>query len=382
MQDLRYTHPMALNEGNGTKQKLNRIKSGLLSRGMAMTRVAVGAGARVAGTAISTVFANDEEKAEKFKQLLIDNAQRLTSELGQLKGSLMKVGQILSSVGEQFLPPEALKVLKTLQSNSPPLEWREIEKVLINELGAEKLALLEIETEPAASASLGQVHRARRRSDGQLMALKVQYPGVDKAIDGDLKTLKTLLSFASMLPKGPNYDDLFKQVKTVLLQETAYVQEAQATRDFGRWLASDARYRVPEVFDEFSTRRVLATSWEDGLAVDSPEVAALSQERRNGLCEAFMDLYFRELFEFKAIQSDAHFGNYRVRLGADGASDQLVLFDFGAVGKFTDEFLNSYSEMTAGIFFGDADQVKRGGKLLGFVRDSDAPEMSDKFGGF
>jgi predicted unusual protein kinase regulating ubiquinone biosynthesis (AarF/ABC1/UbiB family) len=360
------------------KKPLTRIKSGAFSRGFALARVSMTAGARAAGHAMGTIFASEDERGERLKQLLLSQVDALTRELGHLKGSLMKVGQMLSVYGEHFLPPEANALLKSLQSQSPPLEWKAIERVLLAELGVEKLAGLDIEHEPLASASLGQVHRARRKSDGRELALKVQYPRVDQAIEGDLKALRTILSVAKLLPTGPRYDALFEEVREMLHQETDYRQELAATDEFRALLADDPRFVVPETFPELSTGRVLATSFEPGVPVDSPEVLALSQERRNALGRAAVELYFRELFLLGRMQTDPHFGNYRVRPD-DACGDRIVLLDFGAVKRFAPEFLRPYYTMTDGAIRGERAGIWRGAEGLGFLREDDQQDLRDAF---
>lgn len=362
-----------------TKKNLNRIKSGIFSRGVALARVSVTAGARAASHAVGNLFSNEAEKADRFRDLMVTQAGALARELGQLKGSLMKVGQMLSMYGEHFLPPEANELLKSLQNQSPPLRWKEIQKVIQKQLPPERLQELEIDPEPLASASLGQVHRARRKSDGRALAMKIQYPGVDRAIEGDLKALQSILSVAKLIPKGPRYDELFREVRMMLHQEVDYTKELETTREFKEKLATDSRFIVPEVFPEYSTRRILTTSLEEGVAVDGPEVQSLSQERRNALALAAMQLYFREVFEWGAVQTDPHFGNYRIRLGEGGAADQMVLLDFGAVRKPPKAFLNPYYELIRGAHQRDLDRLIRGAEGLGFIRPEDSEEQKRVF---
>jgi predicted unusual protein kinase regulating ubiquinone biosynthesis (AarF/ABC1/UbiB family) len=361
------------------RAKLNKLKESAFSRGLALAKVSVSAGARAAGHAMGSLFASEEDKPERLKALLMSQVQLLSRELGELKGSLMKVGQMLSMYGEHFLPPEVNRVLKSLQSESPPLAWPQIEKSLKRQLEPEQLAALEIDPEPLASASLGQVHRATVRADGRRLALKVQYPGVDQAIEGDLKALRSLLSLSKLIPKGPAFDELFREVRQMLHQEVDYGRELELTREFASALAGDARYIVPAVVPEFSTRRVLATSFEEGIPVDSPEVLALPLERRNRLAQAVLDLYFKELFELGMMQTDPHFGNYRARLGREGGEDRLVLLDFGAVRKFPRSFLEPYHRMVAGAFRGDREEIWAGAWALGFIQEGDSPELLGHF---
>lgn len=359
--------------------KLTKIKEGAFSRGFALARVSMSAGAKAASHAVGTLFTAEEDKPEKLKALVLSQIDLLTRELGELKGSVMKVGQMLSMYGEHFLPPEANALLKSLQSQSPPLEWSAIEKVLKRQLTPEQLAMVEIEHEPLASASMGQVHLARRKSDGRLLAMKIQYPGVDQAIEGDLKALRSMLSMAKLLPRGPNYDELFKEVRTMLRQEVDYARELALTDEFRKALSDDPRYIVPETVPELSTKRVMTTTFEEGIPVDSAEVLGLSQERRNALGATALELYFRELFKLKMMQTDPHFGNYRVRLGKDGAPDRLVLFDFGAVRKFPQAFLKPYYQMVGGAYRGDREELWAGARELGFILEGDPQALLDHF---
>jgi predicted unusual protein kinase regulating ubiquinone biosynthesis (AarF/ABC1/UbiB family) len=359
--------------------QLTKLKESAFSRGMALAKVSVSAGARAAGHAMGNLFANEASKPDRFRAMLMSQVELLTRELGQLKGSLMKVGQMLSMYGEHFLPPEVNALLKSLQNQSPPLAWPQIEKALKRQFTAEQLAALEIDTVPIASASLGQVHAATVKATGRKLALKIQYPGVDQAIEGDLKALRSLLSISKLIPKGPAFDELFVEVRQMLHQEVDYVRELELTQEFRALLAGDDRYVVPEVFPEFSNGRVLATSFEAGIPVDSPEVLALSQGRRDGIARAALELYFRELFVFGMMQTDPHFGNYRVRLGEGGAPDRLVCLDFGAVRKFPQTFRKPYYRMVRGAYAGDRSELWDGARALGFIQEGDSPELLDTF---
>lgn len=366
-------------KGKSPKEKLSQIKTGPFARGLALARVSVSVGARAASHAFGNMFSDESDKAERYRDLLMSQVGHLTRELGELKGSLMKVGQMLSMYGEQFLPPEANALLKSLQSQAPPLQWSAIEKVIQKQIPVEQLNLIEIEHEPLASASLGQVHRARRKSDGKWLAMKVQYPGVDKAIEGDLKALRSILSLINLVPKGPKYDELFKEVRYMLHQEVNYSHELETTQEFKKLLSDDSRYRVPDVYPELSTKRILTTSLEEGVPVDSPEVLALSQERRNALGIAAMDLYFREIFNLGAVQTDPHFGNYRIKLGEGGAPDQMVLLDFGAVRKLPQSFWDIYLELVAGAHERDSVRLFNAAKRMGFLTDEDSEELRTHF---
>jgi predicted unusual protein kinase regulating ubiquinone biosynthesis (AarF/ABC1/UbiB family) len=360
-------------------KKLSKIKEGALSRGWALARVSMSAGAKAASHAVGNVFASDADKPERLKSLLLSQVDLLARELGQLKGSVMKVGQMLSMYGEHFLPPEVNSVLKSLQSQSPPLDWPAIEKVLKRQFTPEQLALVEIEREPLASASLGQVHAARILATGEQVAMKIQYPGVDQAIEGDLKALRSLLSLSKLIPKGPVFDEVFREVRQMLHQEVDYSRELELTEEFRSALSDDPRFIVPRTYAEFSTKRVLTTSLEIGIPVDSPEVLALPQERRNSIARLALELYLKELFVLGMMQTDPHFGNYRVKSGQGGEPDRLILFDFGAVRKFPQSFLKPYRKMVTGCFREDRTMLWEGARELGFIQEDDSPELLETF---
>lgn len=338
-------------------------------------------GAGLASHRVSTMFSSDEKKDENWRSFLLNRAKFLSSELGELKGSLMKAGQMLSMYGEHFLPEEANQLLKSLQADSPPLSWKAIEPIYRRELGEERYAKLEIEQEPIGSASLGQVHKARIIATGEIIALKLQYPGVDRAIDNDLKALKSFFNMMKFLPQGKVTDQLFDEIKTMLVQEMDYESEATATESYAKRLEGDQRYVVPRVYREFSGPKLLATSFERGFRADDPLIKNLAPERRNRLALAYMELYFKELFEWGVVQTDPHLGNYRIRISPTG-EDQFVLFDFGAVRTYGDEFLRPYHAMVAASLRNDVVNLREAAMHLKFLGAEDDPKLRDIFEDF
>lgn len=355
------------------KKELKNIRTGALSRGFSLAKLGLQAGTKAAGHAIGNMFS--EESPVRKTAYLLEQAGLLTQELGKLKGSVMKAGQMLSVYGEHFLPKEANQILKTLQSDSVPLGWTEMRKNAVRALGKERFELLEISEEALAAASLGQVHLAKVKKTGQELVLKFQYPGVDKAIEGDLKALRNLLTLSQFLPKVPATDELFAEVKFMLKQELDYERERKMLSFFREALKKDDRYVLPTPVEEFSGKKVIAMSYEKGNLVET--AASFSQERRNALATAMLDLYFKELFVWKKVQTDPHFGNYAVRPGKE--LDQLVLFDYGAVREIPDEFLEKYRKMLAGLFFHSREKFEEGARLMGILEPSDPQELKDLF---
>lgn len=363
---------------NKESQKLDKIKSSVFSRSLSLAKLTINAGASLASHNIKKSLSSKEDKSGAWKSFIKSQAEAMSSELGELKGSLMKAGQMLSMYGEHFLPPEANAFLKNLQSDSPALKWQAIEPVLKKYLKPEQIAQLEIDPEALSCASLGQVHRARLRTTGEEIVLKIQYPDVDKAIDSDLKALKTLLGILKLVPKDLDLTPLFSEVREMLVQETNYEIEAELTRSFYEKLKGDPHYVVPKVYPEFSHQKVLATSYEEGHRVDSPEVQNLPLERRNRIGLQFLDLYFKELFQWRMVQTDPHSGNYSIRLHEKGP-DQIVLFDFGATREYSKEFIALYKRMIHASLEGDDQGLRRAAEELKFVHPTDQAELKALF---
>ena len=191
------------------------------------------------------------------------------------------------------------------------------------------------------------------------------------------KALKTLFSIAKIVPRSPKLDQLFEEVRTMLHQEVDYEGELMHMQEFRKALLEDSRFIIAKPVPEFCTKRVLTMMLEEGHKVDSAEVRALSQDRRNSIASAALELYFRELFKLKMMQTDPHFGNYRIRTG--DRSDQLILFDFGAVRKFNDQFLGPYSDLIRGALYRDKALLIRAAGKLGFILPEDPVTLHDHF---
>lgn len=363
---------------------VSRIKTGSFERRLSLTRAGLFAGTRVASHMATNWFSSKEKRDERHRAMLSRQARFLVDELGQLKGSVVKIGQVMALYGEHFLPEEVTEALHTLEDQTTSLEWPAIEKVLKAELGAEQRAELEIDPEPIGAASLGQVHRAVRRSDGLELVLKVQYPGVADAVDSDLNSVAQLLRVARLVSFGPEFEDWLEEVRQMMHREVDYRLEASTTEKFRQMLAGDPRFVVPRVLPEYSSGHVIASTYEHGHSVSSDIVRGLSQQRRSALGEASLELFFRELFVWGEIQTDPNFGNYRIRIaGEDGEveeHDRIVLLDFGAVQSYSKEFLDPVIQMIRASYENDLDAVIDGGVKLRFMSTDWPKDVLEKFG--
>ncbi len=345
--------------------ELKKIKTSPLGRAFSIAKMAVSG--TVKSQWVKFLEKGQTENSERWREFLISQAEIITGELGQLKGSLMKAGQIVSLYGERLLPKEINEVFKKLQKDSPALAWPEVESILLLELGQEKLDSLSVDPKPVGAASLGQVHRAIEKKTGRVLALKVKYPGVEEAIDSDLTILRKILGAAGLIPRNLDLSIIFEEARKMLSQEVDYLREGEMLSEYGDLLKGDNRFVIPKPVPEFSTNEVLAMTFEDGVGIDDPQISQLSQERKNRLALSFFDLFMREVTVFGKVQTDPHFGNYQIRLDPKGENDQWVLFDFGALRDLEDEFWEPYLFMLRSAFNQDKEATHKALVELGLL---------------
>jgi len=342
------------------KPSMDRLATRPFERNLALTKLGFGAGTQIVAHSVMNIFRGRVERSEADREFYVKQAQVLADELGRLKGSVLKAGQMLSLYGQYFLPDEAVEVLSSLQDDTQPVSWHVVAPVLEKQLGTKRLAELEIDEYPLAAASLGQAHRATRKRDGLELVVKVQYPGVADAIDSDIKTLSRLLLMTRLAPKGLDLTPVFTEVREMLHREVDYVSEKKFTEAFAQRLKDDPRFIVPRVLAEYSSERVLTTTFESGVSARSPQVLKLSGARRNKLGAAFIDLFVTEFFDWHLVQTDPHFGNYRIRIGERADEDRIVLLDFGATRPFSANFVHHYAEIVCGAIQRDQSRILRG----------------------
>lgn len=368
---------MSENNSNSNKKPLDRIKSKLFERSLTVAKIGIKAGLKLASHKIQ-----NHSLEESLHRFLLSDAESITKDLGELKGSLMKAGQMLSMYGEYFFPPQANEFLKKLQSESPPLDFNFIQTILKSELSEDLLSELEIDPSPIGTASLGQVHKARIIKTNEMIALKVQYPDVDLAIDSDIKALKTLLKFSKLIPDGIDLTQVFEEIKKMLIQELDYNQELSLTEKYHESLLKidpdQIKYKVPKVYPRYSNKKILATEYIEGVRADSPMIQALSEKRRVQIAENFLDLYYRELFDWNLVQTDPHFGNYKIQINAQG-NDRIVLLDFGATNSFSESFIQSYRKMIQSSIEGNTPRFLEASHELGFMSETDTREYIETF---
>ncbi len=269
----------------------------------------------------------------------IEQAKLIAENLSQLKGAAMKAGQLLSMDVSDFFPAEAVEILSKLQGKAEPIDWAIVREVLVEDLGEEKIADFQnLSIVPAASASIGQVHRAKL--NGREVAIKIQYPGIADSIDSDLKLLKTLAQslFSISGRSGIELTETFEELSLVLHQEANYELERKHMTEYRALLSGVSGFIVPEAIDEYSTKRVLTMTWEDGINLNDWLKTEPPLEQRNDIGKRLLDLYCREFFEWGLVQTDPNYGNFLIR----PKTLDLIVLDFGATLRYTPEFQKGY----------------------------------------
>ncbi|ENW19968.1 ABC1 kinase family protein [Acinetobacter haemolyticus] len=362
--------------------KLKNLKTSSVDRRLSIAKASLLAGTRWATASATSMFSSEEDKEKKRKKAMAEQAHYLVSEIGKLKGSIVKIGQMMALYGEHFLPEEITQALNTLNNQTVALAWPAIKAHLQEQLGS-RMDDLTIDHEPIGTASLAQVHRAIRKSDGLELVLKIQYPGVAEAIDSDMNLFKNMLKLTRMVPQTREFDQWFDEVREMMHREVDYGIEAATTRRFAARLKEDPRYIVPQIVNEFCAEKVLCMTFERGVPVNSPVMLSLPQERRNQLGEASLEIAVRELFEWGEMQTDPNFGNYLVRLGnGTDVRDKIVLLDFGAIRQFDENLLSvARNLIQAGYDHDKAAMVKAmtGYEFFDGMPESIKPGMADVF---
>ncbi len=316
-----------------------------------------------------------EKLAQSELKTRIDQARVLADNLSQLKGAAMKAGQLLSIDSSDILPPEATEILSKLQSSADPVPFETLRPVLEQDLAPQALAELEdIEEQAAASASIGQVHRATFR--GEEVAVKIQYQGIADSIDSDISVLRKVAStWLTVSRSKVELDELFEEFREILHQEANYESELANMAFFYEALADDQRFVVPKPHAAVSGKRVLTMSWEEGMALQQWIASAPSQVERERFAKNVLDLYCKEFFEWGVVQTDPNYGNFLVR----PESGQIVLLDFGATLRYENTFVQQYKAVLRTIESGSDVAIVDSAIAFGLLDEREGSETREAF---
>jgi predicted unusual protein kinase regulating ubiquinone biosynthesis (AarF/ABC1/UbiB family) len=289
-------------------------------------------------------------------------AAELVAQMGKLKGLVMKVGQMASYLPGS-MPPAAQRVLAELQDSTEPMVREVVERIVTDELGGAPSSIFEsFEHVPFAAASIGQVHAATH--EGREVAVKIQYPGIEEVLRGDLRMAKMMVS---LMTTGTVVDGkaLADELTTRILEECDYGREARRAAVFRRLLEVDPSRKVPEVVTARSSRRVLTTERIDGVSFRK-FVSSATQADKDRAGVTIYDACFRVLFGSAAFNADPHPGNYLFL--ADG---RVAFLDFGCARTFDEPMIERWKGFARAVLAGDRRAFKDGFVAMGFARHDD-----------
>jgi predicted unusual protein kinase regulating ubiquinone biosynthesis (AarF/ABC1/UbiB family) len=287
------------------------------------------------------------------------NAEALSRALGSLKGPMMKVAQMMSTVPD-LLPPEYAEELQKLQADAPPMGSAFVVRRMRAELGEgwrERFAAFDVK--PAAAASLGQVHRAVAL-DGRNLACKLQYPDMASAVEADLAQLEMLFSLHRRMDTAIDTREMAKEIGERVREELDYAREAKHAALYADMLADEPMVRVPGVRADLSTRRLLTQEWLDGERLIAFQTAP--QETRNRIALAMYSAWWKPFGQFGVIHGDPHLGNYTVFGGGEG----INLLDYGCVRVFPPSFVGGVVDLYKGLLHDDPARVVHAYETWGF----------------
>jgi predicted unusual protein kinase regulating ubiquinone biosynthesis (AarF/ABC1/UbiB family) len=292
-----------------------------------------------------------------------EDAASLAAALGGLKGPIMKVAQLLATIPEA-LPAEYAAELGQLQSQAPPMGWPFVRRRMAAELGPDwEAKFARFEHEAAASASLGQVHRALSY-DGQPLAAKLQYPDMQSAVEADLIQLGMLFSIHARMRPAIETSEMREEIAARLREELDYELEARHMRLYAAIFRDDPLVRIPQVLPELATNRLLTMTWLEGRRLLDYTERAL--EERNRIARAMFRAWWYPFSHYGVIHGDPHLGNYTVFEDAEGSAAGINLLDYGCMRTFAPKFVQGVVDLYRGLLTGDRALVVHAYETWGF----------------
>ena len=274
------------------------------------------------------------------------NARALRETLGQLKGPLMKVAQILATIPD-LLPPEFAAELTELQTNAPAMGPSFVRRRMAAELGPDWAArFASFDLHPAAAASLGQVHRATAL-DGRALAVKLQYPDMQSAVESDLGQLRAILAIGRRMVGSIDTREVIDELSERLREELDYDHEARAMALYRAFFADRSDIAVPASDPALSSQRLLTMEWLDGRGLQAFKSA--DQTTRDHVAKLLFQGWWDPLIKIGVIHGDPHLGNYSFA----GEADRLNLLDFGCIRVFPPRFVGGVVKLHRAIVAGD-----------------------------
>ena len=336
---------------------------------------------KIAGNVV-TQGAGQLLKGEKpvLSSLLLTpkNIANIADQLASMRGAAMKLGQLISMDAGDFLPEELAVILGRLREDADPMPKSQLIETLNNAWGEKwQDGLLYFSFAPIAAASIGQVHKVITM-EGEMLAVKVQYPGVKQSIDSDIDNVATLIKLTGLVPKSLDIGPLLQDAKTQLHQEADYEREAKMLNryralveasDFSRHCST--AFIIPKTYAPLTTSTVLAMDFIEGQPLDV--LLDEPQKIRDAVMTALMTLFFNEVFNFKLLQSDPNLANYRFKPD----SKEIVLLDFGATRVVPDHIAAQYQILLNSASNNDKEMMQQAAFAIGLIDETHSQTQID-----
>jgi predicted unusual protein kinase regulating ubiquinone biosynthesis (AarF/ABC1/UbiB family) len=323
----------------------------LTGRVARFARVGVGISGAAAAIGANSLFGGGDADAR--------NARAIKEALGHLKGPLMKIAQMATTVPD-LLPPELAQELASLQMNAPPMSAAFVRRRMAAELGPDWQAKFgSFDLTPAAAASLGQVHRATAK-DGRLLATKLQYPDMQSAVESDLAQMRTVMALGRQFFGSVDTREIAAEISERIREELDYGREAKAMALYGAFFADREDIAAPEPVPELSSGRLLTMTWLEGRGL--MDFALADQETRNRIARLLFEAWWTPLIRIGVIHGDPHLGNYS--FGDDAA--RLNLLDFGCIRIFPPSFVDGVLKLYRALIDDDHEAQAAAYRIWGF----------------
>ena len=342
---------------------LQQLTTSAFSRFMKMGSMVGRVGFSMFAERTANLFLSKDSRERRNLEFWMKNGERILDTLGNLKGGAMKIGQMLS-LQEGILPPELLEIIRLLQKKAPSLSFGLMKGVIEADLPGYKNIFHTIEEIPYASASIGQVHKGTLK-DGRVVAIKIQYPEIDRIIQSDLKNLKVLFKILLSNFLKMDLEKIWEEVSHQLVDELDYQKELKNQKEFIDYFQKYDIIKIPQPIEYASSKRVFTSEFLTGLDVHDIKEQKITQELKNLWGENLFRLFLIQLLDFKMIHSDPNMGNYSFL--DDG---KVILYDFGSVKRIPVDLGNSLRKLLLSIKKKDFNSIPTHLKEIGIYRSN------------
>ncbi|CAD2104585.1 ABC1 family, putative [Plasmodium vinckei brucechwatti] len=314
------------------------------------------------------IISNEINNNQKDFIINEKNAEILANGLSKMRGVVLKLGQMVS-LQDECLSPILIKALKMVSNSADIMPKDQLVKVLKSELGEDYESKFDyFDYKPFASASIGQVHEGV--INNKKVAIKIQYPGVYESIDSDIKNLLFINQYTNLILKNLYIENICKEIRKELICECDYINEAKYYVLFKNIFQKSKYFYVPTVYSEYVTKRVLVTSYVEGISLEKV-AESYPQPIRDSIGQRILYLCLHELFVLKIMNTDPNLGNFIY----NPEEDKLCLIDFGATRSYKNEFVDQYLRLVKSSVEEDEDKIYHYSYMLNFFIGQENEDM-------